>query len=250
MIGLVAAWALIGLIASQVNLGVERELGRLEGTLSDAMRRLLESEARLLRGAFEGVDPAAPQDMRETLARLSESNQGPDQHLFVYHQDGTTLVSPGLTTAAQRPGLSEILRAGSGFHKALVRGPDGAPEAPMLIYIDAGNGAPLTLGVGRFSDAITDRLSEARAELEAEARRSVRLMGAAVAGILMALSWYWVARAGRERRLAEGKIRHLTERAVHAQEDERGRISRELHDTVGQRLITARHALDLARRRL
>jgi len=54
----------------------------------------------------------------------------------------------------------------------------------------------------------------------------------------------------RERRLADVKLKQLTQRVFDTQEEERGRVSRELHDSISQILVGVRYALDVARRRM
>ena len=41
----------------------------------------------------------------------------------------------------------------------------------------------------------------------------------------------------RERRLADAKLKKLTQRVFDAQEEERGRVARELHDGISQILV-------------
>lgn len=54
----------------------------------------------------------------------------------------------------------------------------------------------------------------------------------------------------RERRLADAKLKKLTQRVLDAQEEERGRVARELHDGISQILVGIRYSLDSARRRI
>jgi two-component system NarL family sensor kinase len=54
----------------------------------------------------------------------------------------------------------------------------------------------------------------------------------------------------RERRLAEDKLKALTQRVFDTQEEERGRVARELHDSISQILVGVRYTFELARRRL
>lgn len=51
----------------------------------------------------------------------------------------------------------------------------------------------------------------------------------------------------KERRAAEGRIRELLRRVVHTQENERRRISRDLHDQLGQQLTALRLSLESLR---
>jgi two-component system NarL family sensor kinase len=53
-----------------------------------------------------------------------------------------------------------------------------------------------------------------------------------------------------ERRLADGKLKQLTQRVIDAQEEERSRLARELHDGISQNLVGVRYAMDLASRKI
>ncbi len=59
-----------------------------------------------------------------------------------------------------------------------------------------------------------------------------------------------VTRDLSERRLAEDALRHLSQRLLTAQEDERRRIARELHDEVGQVLTSVKLTLQWLQREL
>jgi len=52
----------------------------------------------------------------------------------------------------------------------------------------------------------------------------------------------------RERRLADQKLKALTQRVLDTQEEERGRVARELHDSISQILVGVRYKLELAKR--
>ena len=54
-----------------------------------------------------------------------------------------------------------------------------------------------------------------------------------------------VTRDLTERKRAEEQLRALSGRLLKAQDDERSRLGRELHDTIGQYLVTVKMALDL-----
>ena len=50
--------------------------------------------------------------------------------------------------------------------------------------------------------------------------------------------------------MADAKLKQLTQRILDTQEEERGRVARELHDSISQILVSVRYALETARRRL
>ncbi len=49
-----------------------------------------------------------------------------------------------------------------------------------------------------------------------------------------------------ERRLADVKLKQLTHRIVETQEEERGRVARELHDSISQILVSVKFAQELS----
>ena len=79
-------------------------------------------------------------------------------------------------------------------------------------------------------------------------RTSFYIVAITVAALLMVFLSGMVITV-RERRLADAKLKALTQRVFDAQEEERGRVARELHDGISQILVGVRYALDTARRR-
>lgn len=54
----------------------------------------------------------------------------------------------------------------------------------------------------------------------------------------------------RERRMADSRLKELTQRVIDTQEEERARLARELHDGVSQNLLGVRYVMDLASRKV
>jgi two-component system NarL family sensor kinase len=92
-------------------------------------------------------------------------------------------------------------------------------------------------------------VAAARAEVEARVQRTFAWIGAVTLGALLLVSLSGTVITIRERRLADAKLKALTQRIVDTQEEERGRVARELHDSVSQMLAGVRYTLELARRR-
>jgi signal transduction histidine kinase len=102
--------------------------------------------------------------------------------------------------------------------------------------------------------AATDALKEIEDEL---LQRRARVSGSLVTGALIilgfafvlsaALFWYnhrLLERELHDRRIAENNARQLSERVMRIQDEERRKFSRELHDSLGQFLMTAKMSAD------
>ena len=106
------------------------------------------------------------------------------------------------------------------------------------------------VGTGVWIDDIVEEVALARAGVEARVQRSFLYIGAITLIALLTVFLSGLMMNLRERRLADAKLKELTQRVFDAQEEERGRVARELHDGISQILVGVKYALDIARRRL
>lgn len=83
------------------------------------------------------------------------------------------------------------------------------------------------------------RLMESQERFRAWLNR-MTLVVLALSGVVAALSVWWIFRLENRARAAERELRHLPTKLVQAQEEERKRLSLELHDQVGQMLTALR----------
>ena len=189
---------------------------------------------------------------------------GKDGFFFVYDYDGTNLVSPrqtqfinrnweGLTDSDGTPVVDEFIslaRQGAGWHSFMWQKPSNGEEAQMIAYVVGLQDWQWAVGTGVFIDDIVATVANARAEVEARVQRTFMYIGGiALAAVLIVFASGMLLNV-RERRLADAKLKELTQRVFDAQEEERGRVARELHDGISQILVGVRYALDNARRRL
>ena len=120
----------------------------------------------------------------------------------------------------------------------------------MIVYVNGMQDWRWAIGTGIFIDDVLETVAAARADVEARIRRtSVYIVVIAVAALIGVFTTGMFLNL-RERRLADVKLKELTQRIIDTQEEERGRVARELHDGISQMLVGVRYALELARRKL
>ena len=195
---------------------------------------------------------------------LSAMIYGEEGFFFVYDYDGNNLVSPrqtemiglnwaDLADSEGTPIVAEFIRLareGAGYHTHLWPKPSTGQEARMITFVLGLQDWRWAVGTGVFIDDVLASVASARAEAQASVRQTFLYILAITLGALLLVFAAGLLLNIRERRLADAKLKALTQRVFDAQEEERGRVARELHDGISQILVGIRYALDSARRRL
>ncbi len=265
---IVAVAAIAVLVAFQSRTLAEREIKALETQLLEAKQAELANYVTQARNGFYFIyGSAAPDDQaaKDRVAQiLSAMIYGTDGFFFVYDYDGTNLVSPrqteminrnwsGLTDSEGTPIVDELItiaRSGAGYHSYLWPKPSTGEEARMITYVTSFPSWQWAVGTGVFIDDVLATVASARADVEARVQQTFFYIGIITLAALMAVFLTGMGLNIRERRLADAKLKKLTQRVLDAQEEERGRVARELHDGISQLLVGVRYALDTARRKL
>ncbi|MGB7241935.1 MAG: cache domain-containing protein [Sulfitobacter sp.] len=265
---IIAVAAIAILVAIQSRALAEREIRALENQLIEAKKVELRNYVTQARNGFYFIyGNASPDDQnaKDKVAQiLAAMIYGSDGFFFVYDYDGTNLVSPrqtdrinknwtGLTDSEGTPvvdRLIEIARAGAGYHSYLWPKPSTGQEARMITYVTSFPSWRWAVGTGVFIDDVLVRVAAARAEVQARIQRTFFYIGMITLAALLVVFLSGMGINIRERRLADAKLKRLTQRVFDAQEEERGRVARELHDGISQILVGVRYALDTARRKL
>ena len=265
---ILAISAIAVLVAIQSRALAEREIDALETQLISAKRAELRNYISIARTAIGAVyGNAGPDDevaKTKVMQSLAAMIYGQDGYFFVFDYDGTNLVAPrqthlinrnwlGLEDSAGTPITAEfirIARSGDGYHSHLWWKPTTGQQAEMISYVIGLQDWRWALGTGIFIDDIQDTVAAAQAGVEQRIRQTFLYIGAITAGalILVFISGLWLN--VRDRTLADAALKRLTQRIIDTQEEERGRVARELHDSISQILVGVRYALDLAQRRL
>ena len=245
-----------------------REIAALESQLIEAKKAELKNYVTLARAAFYSVYAAATPSDRRAQTRVTQilaaMTYGTEGYFYVYDYDGTNLVAPlqtdlitrnwqGLADSAGTPVVDRLIenaRKGGGYHTYLWPKPSTGEEALMISYTGGLQDWQWAVGTGVFLDDVLASVAAARAQTEARVRTTFLWIAAITLGALLLVFLSGLALNIRERRLADGKLKALTQRIFDTQEEERGRVARELHDSISQLLVGIRYALELAKRRL
>ncbi len=265
---ILAVAAIAALVALQSRALAEREIKALESQLIEAKKRELRNYVTQARNGFYFIyGSAAPDDQaaKDQVAQiLSAMIYGDEGFFFVYDYDGTNLVSPRQTDMINEnhmdlmdsrgtPVVSELIkiaRQGDGYLTHLWPKPSNGQEAEMITYVTSFPSWRWAVGTGVFIDDVLTSVAAARAEVEARVQRTFYYISGITLAALLLVFGSGMALNLRERRLADAKLKKLTQRVLDAQEEERGRVARELHDGISQILVGVRYALDSARRRM
>ncbi|SMX44725.1 cache domain-containing protein [Maliponia aquimaris] len=263
-----AVSAIALLVAEQSRALANQEIRQLETQLIEAKKRELRNYVTQARNGFYFVygsaapdDAAAKQQVMQILAAMIYGDEG---FFFVYDYEGNNLVSPRQTemingnwwdlqdgegTYVVREFIATA-RQGAGYVEHLWTKPSTGEEARMITYVTSFPSWRWAVGTGVFIDDILTSVAATRAEVEVKVQRTFLYIGAITLIALLGVFASGLVLNIRERRLADAKLRELTQRVLDAQEEERGRVARELHDGISQILVGVKYALDIARRRV
>ncbi len=206
-------------------------------------------------------DEATRQAAMQALAGL---DYGPDGYFFLYDLRGRNLMHPrqpdligrdlwdlrdpeGALTIQQ---LIAAARSGGGAVRYRWEKPSTRQMAPKLGYVVAVPEWGWMLGTGIYLDDVEATLRELDKRAETDIRATLAWIGAIAAISILLVGAGGLALNISEHREADAKLRQLAQRVVRSQEDERARLSRELHDGVSQLLVSVKLVLETALNRL
>lgn len=265
---ILAAAAISVLVSYQSRQLAEREIAALEQQLLAAKKAELRNYVTQARNGFYYIygsarneDEAAKQQVAQILSAMIYGEEG---FFFVYDYEGNNIVSPRqtwligknwehLTDSMGTPVVGEFIRLarqGAGWHTFMWPKPSTGEEAQMIAYVTGFQSWQWVVGTGVFIDDVLETVATARADVEQRVRRTFYYIGGITFVALFIVFATGMLLNFRERRLADAKLKDLTQRVLDAQEDERGRVARELHDGISQMLVGVRYALDTTKRRL
>ncbi|WP_114010500.1 cache domain-containing protein [Cohaesibacter intestini] len=247
---------------------IEIETSLIEQRILTFRQKELENYASLALTAIDHEYSHAQvpsQDAKQAVIRiLNNLNYGNDGYFFAYDRSGTSLVNaptPELIGANLWyikdkdgkfiiQGLMKQAINGGGFFTYRWNKPSTKTETQKLSYATYLPKWGWMLGTGLYLDDIEQQVVAFRSDMLKEIRKAetvlflVALLAVVVTAIAIAAVNY------NEHKLADVRLKALTRRIVDVQEEERKRVSHDLHDGINQLLVSVRHRVELAREQL
>jgi two-component system NarL family sensor kinase len=194
-------------------------------------------------------DAATLEEAKRILSTLS---YGDDGYFFIYDLKGNNLMHPrqpelvghnlwNLRDGNGEPTVQRLIEranAGGGLERYVWLKPSTSRPAPKLGYV-----APLRrwgwmVGTGIYLDDVDAALAKVDAQQSHNIDRTMQWIAAlAIFGALVVGSSGLVLNIS-ELRVADAKLKALAQRVVKSQEQERARLSRDLHDGISQWLVS------------
>ena len=265
---LLLAIALIGGLLMVETQRLERQQAQvLEDVLLNAKRDELRSYIALALTSISHLYGAGRDDeaaKEQAKAILSNMTFGDDGYFYVYANDGLNLVHPrqpdligtSLWNMRDSDGIFVIreliarAKEGGGFQRYLWPKPStGKIERKLGYSIELPRWGWM-LGTGIYLDDVDVAAARLRGNLLASVRQT--LLGLATVAMIAALAVFagGLALNISEQRQADRKLKALAHRVVTSQEEERARVSRELHDHICQLLVSIKYQFELVGHRL
>lgn len=259
-----AILAITALVTFQSTQLARASIATFERNLLRAKESELLNLTNMAISAIDEIYSAAGPDDEEAKARvqaiLSALDYGPDGYFFVYDYDGINIVHPRQAFRHGRNWLDmedpdgnrviynliERAKEGGGLHQYKWEKPSVSTVADKLSFAVGLDKWSWMLGTGVYLDDVFAQTAAAEADLRSHINSTFVIVAAITVPIVFGVFLASFMLTLHERRLADTKLKALTQRVIDTQEEERARIARELHDGISQSMVAARYMLDLA----
>ncbi|WP_136656621.1 cache domain-containing protein [Nitratireductor sp. XY-223] len=200
------------------------------------------------------------QAQRQVTEIVRKMTFGEDSYFFIYDEDGTNIVNPrltyligsnwiGLEDEDGRRVVRELIdraKKGGEFYPFIWKKPSTGEYVEKLgysVYLDKWK---WMLGTGIYLDEVSRQVAAVQSELHDNVGETRLVLFVLMLGAVSLTAATIAAARLSEQRFADARLKELSARQVDFQEDERKRVSRELHDSISQLLVSARYGLENA----
>ncbi|MEM6495449.1 MAG: cache domain-containing protein [Pseudomonadota bacterium] len=267
---LLAIAVISAIVSHQASELSEQEIRVFEETMLKAKKAELRHYVSLAMTSIEHLYQPTLQSSRDEIQKaqaiakriLNQLNFGPDGYFYVYDYDGKNLVHPKQTWRVgnsyweleDKEGRKVIqnliaqAKNGGGYYRYSWEKPSLKQVADKIGYAVGLPRWNWMIGTGIYIDDVTTQVAQAKAETQNRIRETFLIIAIITLGAVLAVFATGIAINMHETKLANSKLQHLTQKIVSTQEEERGRVARELHDGISQLLVSVKFTLDRAQR--
>ncbi|MCV0427510.1 MAG: cache domain-containing protein [Roseibium sp.] len=255
LIGAATYYQSLELIAAETKAVEQRVLASKRQEIRNYVSLALTSIEQIYNDEPNGRE-TAQEEVKEILQNLTFDYDG---YFFVYTLDGTNIVHPKLPHLVGGNwwdlrddngdfvirNLIAAAKSGGGFHQYVWHKPSTGSVEEKLGYAILLDKWGWMLGTGLYTDDIAREVSAIRADFSRSIRQTllvtfmITLAAIIIAGSLIAGVRF------SEQRFADTKLKELTNRIFQVQEQERKRVSTELHDSISQLLVSVRYGVEM-----
>ena len=263
----IAVLVIAALVAVQTRALARQEAALLEESMLAAKRTDLRHYVELAQTAIAHIYDSGRDDLlaREEVKRiLNTMSFGEDGYFFAYDAAGTNLVHPrqpdlvgtNLIQATDPQGVAVIrellntAQSGGGFLRYIWNKPSTSQPADKLSYVVGLERWGWMYGTGIYLDDVAAGTQKIKDEATANITATMLALAAVAVTAALAVFAGGMALHVSEQRIADQQLKQLTQRLVSSQEEERARVSRELHDGLSQLLVSTKFRFELAQERL
>lgn len=250
------------LLFSQAKTLVEDEVKLTRNNIVTAKKQELKQYVEL---AVKSIEPdyldssLSEQEAKQKVAQiLSRLTYGSDGYFFAYTWQGEALVLPYQTDRIGKnwwlvedvqgkkllQELIAVAKQGGGFVDYLWHKPSRQEPLPKLSYAISLDKWQWMIGTGVYLDDVENQVAHMQNGFDKNIGKS-----AAVLFLVVFIAVSLIAALGASlnlnvRKLANEQLTLLNQQIIDSQENERKRVSRELHDGVNQLLVAAKYRLE------
>ena len=241
----------------------KRELQVFEQNLRRSKETALKDYVSIMRTAIDFIRQSSATDeeaRKRVVALMQKASFSDDGYFYAYNKEGLTLVhatQPGLVgqdlyNFQDSSGnyliqnLIRIAENGGGYYQYMWQQPTTGKEVDKVGYVEQIADWQWMFGTGLYIDDIATEMRLIEAGVDANVKQTLLAILASLLLAIGVIVSIGVLFNVHENRLADQNLKELSHKTVQHQEEERRRVSRELHDGINQLLVSVKYRLETA----